>query len=400
MTSSKNTDNASSPLDLEIKDAVVIFNGAWETLEEEFGEQNLRFPKELILLGGAPGAGKGTHTQFIIRSRGLTCPPIVVSELLTTPEAERLKSSGQMVGDRPVVEIILRELLKPEYADGAVLDGFPRTRVQVECLKLLVAQIARLHKKYSDTPLAKHFRRPTVHAMVLFASKMTSVERQLLRGEKVAKHNAEVEETGIGDPMDVRSTDLSRESATQRYRVFKELTWDALQSLKEIYHYHFINAEGPIQEVEENILKELQYQSSLELDPKTFDRLRMVPLAEEITIHARQELVRRLDSYELEHPELFKQVVDVIQKKFMPIIVRHALSGKAVVNSENTLFLDGLAISMLIDVFSERGFHAVVDKRIRVDIETVNLKSGQIVKCETPVFRIQVNFSASQIRRG
>ena len=400
MTSSKNTDNASSPLDLEIKDAVVIFNGAWETLEEEFGEQNLRFPKELILLGGAPGAGKGTHTQFIIRSRGLTCPPIVVSELLTTPEAERLKSSGQMVGDRPVVEIILRELLKPEYADGAVLDGFPRTRVQVECLKLLVAQIARLHKKYSDTPLAKHFRRPTVHAMVLFASKMTSVERQLLRGEKVAKHNAEVEETGIGDPMDVRSTDLSRESATQRYRVFKELTWDALQSLKEIYHYHFINAEGPIQEVEETILKELQYQSSLELDPKTFDRLRMVPLAEEITIHARQELVRRLDSYELEHPELFKQVVDVIQKKFMPIIVRHALSGKAVVNSENTLFLDGLAISMLIDVFSERGFHAVVDKRIRVDIETVNLESGQIVKCETPVFRIQVNFSASQIRRG
>ena len=126
----------------------------------------------------------------------------------------------------------------------------------------------------------------------------------------------------------------------------------------------------------------------------------MVPLAEEITIHARQELVRRLDSYELEHPELFKQVVDVIQKKFMPIIVRHALSGKAVVNSENTLFLDGLAISMLIDVFSERGFHAVVDKRIRVDIETVNLESGQIVKCETPVFRIQVNFSASQIRRG
>lgn len=400
MTSSQNNDNPSSPHDLEIKDAVVIFNGAWETLEEEFGEQNLRFPKELILLGGAPGAGKGTHTQFIIKSRGLTCPPIVVSELLTTPEAERLKSSGQMVGDRPVVEIILRELLKPEYADGAVLDGFPRTRVQVECLKLLVAQIARLHKKYSDTPLAKHFRRPTVHAMVLFASKMTSVERQLLRGEKVAKHNAEVEETGIGEPMDVRSTDLSRESATQRYRVFKELTWDALQSLKEIYHYHFINAEGPIQEVEDNILKELQYQSSLELDPKTFDRLRMVPLAEEITIHARQELVRRLDSYELEHPELFKQVVDEIQKKFMPIIVRHALSGKAVVNSENSLFLDALAISMLIDVFSERGFHAVVDKRIRVDIETVNLETGQIVKCETPVFRIQVNFSASQIRRG
>ena len=245
-----------------------------------------------------------------------------------------------------------------------------------------------------------HFRRPTVHAMVLFASKMTSVERQLLRGEKVNRHNAEVEETGIGELIEVRATDLSRERATRRYRVFKELTWDALQSLKEIYHYHFINAEGPIQEVEENIVKELQYQSSLELDPKTFDRLRMVPLAEEITIHARQELVRRLDSYEFEHPELLTQVVDVIQDKFMPIIVRHALSGKAVVNTANPLFVDPLAISMLIDVFSERGFHAVVDKRIRVDVESVNPENGQVVQSESPVFRIQVNFSGSEIRRG
>ena len=400
MTSPKTTDTATSPLDLEIKDAVVIFNGAWYTLEEEFGESNLRFPKELILLGGAPGAGKGTHTEFIINARGLTCPPIVVSQLLTTPEAERIKASGQMVGDRQVVEIILRELLKPEYGDGAVLDGFPRTRVQVECLKLLVAQIAGLHKKYSNTALAKHFRRPTVHAMVLFASEKTSVGRQIQRGHQVAKHNAEVEETGIGELMEVRSTDLSTEKATRRYRVFKEQTWDALKSLKEIYHYHFINAEGPVPEVEQNILKELQYQSSLELDPKTFDRLRMVPLAEEITIHARQELVRRLDSYELEHPDLFTQVVDLIQQKFMPIIVRHALSGKAVVNTEDPLFLDGLAISMLIDIFSERGFHAVVDKRIRVDIETVNLENGNIVKCETPVFRIQVNFAGSEIRRG
>ena len=400
MTASKTNENTVSPIDLEIKDAVVIFKNTWETLEEEFGEKNLRFPKELILLGGAPGAGKGTHTQFIIKARGLTCPPIVVSELLTTPEAEALKSSGQMVGDRPVVEIILRELLKPEYADGAILDGFPRTRVQVECLKLLVAEIASLHKRYSDTPQAKDFRRPTVHAMVLFASKRTSVERQLLRGEKVNKHNAEVEETGIGELMEVRATDLSRERATRRYRVFKELTWDALQSLKEIYHYHFINAEGPIKEVEENILKELQYQSSLELDPKTFDRLRAVPLAEEITIHARQELVRRLDSYEFEHPELLTQVVDVIQDKFMPIIVRHALSGKAVVNSESQLFLDPLAISMLIDVFSERGFHAVVDKRLRVDVKSVNPETGQVVQSESPVFRIQVNFSGSEIRRG
>ena len=72
-------------VDLEVKDARVIFTPTWESLEEEVGREHLRFPKEIILLGGAPGAGKGTHTRFINLARGLTCPPIVISELLTTP---------------------------------------------------------------------------------------------------------------------------------------------------------------------------------------------------------------------------------------------------------------------------------------------------------------------------
>lgn len=51
--------------ELEIKDAQLIFNSVWKDLEQEYGRENLRFPKELILLGGAPGAGKGTNTDFI-----------------------------------------------------------------------------------------------------------------------------------------------------------------------------------------------------------------------------------------------------------------------------------------------------------------------------------------------
>ena len=66
-------------VDLEIKDARVIFTPIWESLEEEVGREHLRFPKEIILLGGAPGAGKGTQTPFISRVRGLTCPPGVRS---------------------------------------------------------------------------------------------------------------------------------------------------------------------------------------------------------------------------------------------------------------------------------------------------------------------------------
>jgi adenylate kinase len=388
------------PIDLEIKDAQVIFNTVWEDLEEEVGHENLRFPKELILLGGAPGAGKGTQTKFIMQARGLTRPPIVISELLVTPEAEKIKDQGGMVGDKEVVGILLRKLLEEEFRDGALLDGFPRTRVQVECLKLLVEKIDQLHDEFENTPQAIHFRRPTIHAMVLFVSERTSIERQLKRGTLIAAHNREVEETGIGKPLELRASDLSEETARRRYQVFKEQTWDALQSLKDLYHYHFINAEGSIDEVEANILRELQYQSSLELEPRTNDRLSPIPLAEEITLHARQELVKRLDSYELEHTDLFIRIVEMVKAKFMPIITRHAISGRAVVNSEDPIFDDPLSLSMLIDIFSERGFYATVDKHIQEIPERVDLSTGRIFGRTKAVYRIQITFKGSEIRRG
>ncbi|MFM7749328.1 MAG: nucleoside monophosphate kinase, partial [Opitutaceae bacterium] len=96
--------------DLEIKDAQLIFTSLWRDLEAEVGRDNLRFPKEIILLGGAPGAGKGTNTDFIAKARGLTCPPLVMSALLDSPEARKLKNAGNMVGDREAVGLLLREL--------------------------------------------------------------------------------------------------------------------------------------------------------------------------------------------------------------------------------------------------------------------------------------------------
>jgi adenylate kinase len=387
-------------VDLEVKDARIIFAPIWDTLEEEVGREHLRFPKEIILLGGAPGAGKGTQTEFISEARGLTCPPIVISELLTTPEMEKIKAQGGMVGDKEVLSVLLRKLLDETFRDGVILDGFPRTPVQVEFLKLLVDKISALHDEFARTPLAIHFRRPTIHAMVLFVSESTSVSRQLGRGREIAEHNRKVAETGIGTPIELRATDLSEELVRRRYQVFKEQTWTALTSLRQLYHYHFVNAEGPIAEVQANILKELKYQSSLELDPRTFERLRTLPLAEELVVHGRQELVKRLDSYELEHTDLLRQVVELVSSKFMPIITRHALSGRATVNSADPIFNEPLAIPMLIDIFSERGYHAVVDKTIQQIPERVDLETGEIKFRMNAVYRIQITFEASKIRRG
>lgn len=394
------TADAKPTHDLEIKDAHLIFTSVWQSLAERVGRENLRFPKEIILLGGAPGSGKGTNTDFILKARGLTCEPIVVSALLDSPEAKRIKDAGGMVGDREVIGLLLSRLLEPQFRDGVILDGFPRTKVQVECLKLLVEHIQALRSEFYNTPLGIHFRQTTIHIMVLFVDEKTSVERQLKRGREIQVHNAEVRRTGVGELLEERATDYDTALAQRRYRVFKEQTWEALQSLKEIFHYHFINAQGDIREVEQNILSELQYQSTLELDSRTHDVLRVIPVASEIIIHARQEMVKRLDTYALEHGELFSRVVTFIDNKIVPIVLRHAISGVALVNTEEPLLDDPLSLAMLIDIFSERGFHAVVDiHRIEVP-EKFDLTTG-LIKCRVKkVYRIQIRFQGSEIRRG
>jgi len=382
------------------KDSSLIFESIWQDLEADYGRENLRFPKEIILLGGAPGAGKGTNTAFIGKARGLTCPPIVISSLLDSPEAQALKNAGIMVGDREVVNLLLRELLRKQYHAGVIIDGFPRTNVQVECLKLLVDKMHALRREFFSTPLSIHFRHPTIHIMVLFVDEKESVARQLKRGRETLSHNEEVRRTGIGTLNEDRPTDHDEALARKRYHTFKEQTWEALESLKEIFHYHFINAQGPIESVEQNILKELRYQSTLELDPRTVDRLRGVPVASAIIVHARQEMVNRLDSYELENPELFAKVTQFIENKIIPIVLRHAISGVALINTENAVLDDPLALAMLIDVFSERGYHAAVDIH-RIDVpEKLDLKTGEI-KCRVKkVYRIQIRFQGSEIRRG
>lgn len=388
------------PADLEIKDAQLIFNHVWKQLEADYGRENLRFPKELILLGGAPGAGKGTNTDFIRQVRGIDAQPIVVSALLDTPEAREIKARGGMVGDREVVGILMRKLLEPEQQNGAILDGFPRTKVQVECLKMLFDKMVRLRRDFLDTPDAAHFKQPIFHIMVLFVDEAESIARQLKRGQEVLVHNAEVRKSGLGELWEERATDFDPELARNRYKVFKEKTYDALVSLKEIFHYHFINAQVPLGVVQENIIKELEYQSSLELDPRTFDLLRKLPLASEIIRHARQDLVRRLDAYKVEKPELMQAVVTFIETKMMPIIVRHAISGRADINTEDKLFHNPEALVILIDIFSERGFHAKTDVHVIEIPDRFDLQTGKIECRKKKVFRIAVQFKGSEIRRG
>ena len=384
--------------DLEVKDAQIIFDSVWSSLEREIGREKLAFPREIFWLNGAPGAGKGTNTAFILQYRDYAADPIVVSDLLSSPEAKKRIDAGMLVGDREVVEILFRKLLADEYVSGAIVDGFPRSMVQVECLKHLFTKLNDLRTEFRGSTGVR-FPKPHFHILVLFVDENESVRRQLKRGQEAIAQNEKAAREG-GPLAEVRKTDLTADAARNRYRVFKERTYEPLQSLRDIFHYHFINAQGSLAEVQARIIKELQYQSSLELSEDTYDLISPIPLASQIVQHARQDLVRRLDDYAERNAECFRLVIELIQDKFLPIIKAHAISGQAHVNIETTVFDDPLAISMFIDIFSERGFHAVVDQH-RIEIpETIVAGTGKVITRVKKVWRVSIRFEGSEIRRG
>ena len=386
--------------DLEIKDAQLIFSAVWEDLQDHPGRDKLRFPREFIWLGGAPGAGKGTNTSFIAEARAITAPSIVISNLLTSPHALAIKNAGKMVGDREVIGLLFEELLSPRYHEGVIIDGFPRTKVQVECLKLFYHEMLTLHSEYRSTPLSRYFRKPMFRIALLFVSEEVSVQRQLKRGLDIQEHNRQVRESGKGQLLESRATDIDPDLCRNRYRTFKETTFDALQSLRKIFHFHFIDAESALPEVQQNITQEFSYQSSLELSPEVYELIRDIPVASQLALHARQELVERLELYEEQHRPLFERVVKLVQDKMIPIVRTHAISGHARINREDELWDDPLALRIMIDVLSERGFHATVDIH-RMDVpERINPDNWEIICRTKKVYRIEIRYQASDIRRG
>ena len=384
--------------DLEIKDASLIFARVWASLEAEIGREELVFPGEIIWLGGAPGAGKGTNTPFIMEARSITVNPVVISDLLDSPRAQRIKAAGNLVGDEEVIDLLLRKLPEPQYERGVIVDGFPRTTVQTECLKLFYDKMVALREQMRLA--SREFPRPLFRTVLLFVDEEVSIRRQIERGEKAAINNRKVEESGVGTLEDVRPTDLDPELARNRYRLFRDTTYDALRSLRQIFHFHFIDAAKTLEEVQAEIEKEFSYQSSLELSGETYDRIRSIETADYIVLYARQELVKRLEIYNEDHPELFQNVIDLINERFMPIVLRYAITGMTLINSEDQLFEDPLALTMLIDIFSERGYQALVDVN-KVDVpERINPDTHEITCSQKMVYRFQIRFAASAIRHG
>lgn len=94
-----------------------------------------------VIILGAPGAGKGTQSQFIMQHFGI--PQISTGDMLRAAVAEgselglqvkEVMSSGQLVSDDLIIALVQQRIAAPDCEPGFLFDGFPRTIPQAEAL--------------------------------------------------------------------------------------------------------------------------------------------------------------------------------------------------------------------------------------------------------------------------
>ena len=115
-----------------------------------------------IVLVGVQGSGKGTQAKVL--SENLSIPHISTGDLfremktLDTPlarEIQTLMNDGKLISDEITIQVVRERLAKADAVNGAILDGFPRTKPQAEALDKLLAEFSSKLQTVLHFKLAK-----------------------------------------------------------------------------------------------------------------------------------------------------------------------------------------------------------------------------------------------------
>ena len=102
---------------------------------------------KIIVVMGAPGAGKGTQARLL--QERLHLPQISTGDIFRalknaqTPlaqEVRELMERGQLVPDELTIRLVKERTSQPDCRNGYILDGFPRTPAQAVSLEKLAAE--------------------------------------------------------------------------------------------------------------------------------------------------------------------------------------------------------------------------------------------------------------------
>ena len=103
--------------------------------------------KKFVVLMGAPGAGKGTQAKLL--EQQLSLPQVATGDLFRAnlknetelgQLAKTYMDRGDLVPDEVTIAMVKDRLQQDDCANGAILDGFPRSPAQADALNELLVE--------------------------------------------------------------------------------------------------------------------------------------------------------------------------------------------------------------------------------------------------------------------
>lgn len=203
---------------------------------------------KIIVIMGAPGAGKGTQARLLSDRFGY--PQISTGDILREMsqaetslgrELKEILASGRLVSDEILAEVILERTSRADCARGYILDGFPRTLKQAQLLDELA------ERQGHDVLLV----RVTVHENTLM---------KRLTGRRLCPQCGEIYNIYFKPPKQEGICDLDGATLTQREDDSEEKVGTRLQAYREstapLFDYYgqrgrmlVIAGERPVEEI-------------------------------------------------------------------------------------------------------------------------------------------------------
>jgi adenylate kinase len=204
---------------------------------------------KIIVLIGAPGAGKGTQARLLEERRGI--PQISTGDMFRalknadTPlarEVQAIMASGKLISDELTYQIVRDRTSREDTRGTFVLDGYPRTAVQAEQLEELANEQGKeIEAVEVDVPREELMKRLTGRRSCPVCGEIYNVYSKPPKTEGVCDFHPEA-------PLTHRADD-NEESVGTRLATYDELTRPLLNYYEKTGRLKKIDGTGEVEEI-------------------------------------------------------------------------------------------------------------------------------------------------------
>jgi len=204
---------------------------------------------KIIVLMGAPGAGKGTQARLL--QERLHLPQISTGDIFRalktaqTPLAQEVRDimeRGQLVPDELTIRLVKERTAQPDCKDGYILDGFPRTPAQARSLEqLALEQDNKITAVLIDVPLELLEKRMTGRRSCPVCNEIYNIYFKPPRHDNVCDLHPDVEL--------IKRADDNPETVRARLATYEEQTRPLIEYYSEAGILHVVDGTRDPEEI-------------------------------------------------------------------------------------------------------------------------------------------------------